>query len=79
MSEFFAMGGYGAFIWPCYGLTAIAMIILVVQSLRSMRSNEKLVDTLRAGRARRREERTGSPVSDPGQRNTTKSEMEAEA
>lgn len=70
MSDFFAMGGYGAFIWPCYGLTALVMIILVVQSLRSMRTNEKLVETLRAGRASRRERRT-----DPG----TKPELEAKA
>ncbi|RVU36952.1 heme exporter protein CcmD [Hwanghaeella grinnelliae] len=64
------MGGYGAFIWPCYGLTALVMIILVVQSLRSMRTNEKLVETLRAGRARRRE-RTADPA--------TKPELEAKA
>lgn len=70
MSDFFAMGGYGAFIWPCYGLTALVMIVLVVQSLRSMRTNEKLVETLRAGRASRRAGRT-DPV--------TKPELEAKA
>lgn len=64
MSDFFAMGGYGAFIWPCYGLTALVMIVLVFQSLRSMRTNEKLVETLRAGRASRRERRADS-VSKP--------------
>ncbi len=25
MSAFFAMGGYAAFVWPCYLLTALAM------------------------------------------------------
>ena len=25
MSAFFSMGGYAAFVWPCYLLTAVAM------------------------------------------------------
>ena len=25
MSDFLAMGGYAAFVWPCYGLTAIVL------------------------------------------------------
>ena len=28
VTEFFAMGGYGAFIWPCYGLTAAVLIFM---------------------------------------------------
>ena len=67
MSDFFAMGGYAVYIWPCYGVTLIGMIVLVVQSLRSMRSNEKLVETLRAGRARRREQRVDPPAANPAQ------------
>lgn len=62
MSDFFAMGGYGAFIWPCYGLAALVMIVLVVQSVRSMRVNEKLVETLRASRSHRRDQRGDSPA-----------------
>lgn len=26
MSEFFAMGGYAVYVWPCFGLTAIVLI-----------------------------------------------------
>lgn len=63
MSEFFSMGGYGAFIWPCYGLAAVVMIALLVQSVRGMRANEKLVETLRAGRARRRDQRADPPAT----------------
>ena len=29
MSEFFAMGGYGAFVWGSYGVTAIVLAIEV--------------------------------------------------
>lgn len=75
MSEFFSMGGYGAFIWPCYGLAAAVMLALVIQSVRSMRANEKLVETLRAGRARRREQKADPPATDAA----AKTEMEAEA
>ncbi len=53
MTGFFDMGGYAAFIWPCYGLTAVVMIGLLVASIRSMRQNEKLAAQLRRPRDRR--------------------------
>jgi heme exporter protein CcmD len=28
LSTFFAMGGYGAYIWSCYGLTAAVLIFM---------------------------------------------------
>lgn len=52
MNEFFAMGGHAAFIWPCYGLTAVVMIGLLALSVRSMRQNEKLAAQLRRPRNR---------------------------
>lgn len=55
MSEFFAMGGHAAYIWPCYGLAFGVMAYLVVQSLRSMRHNEQMIETLRAGRGKRQD------------------------
>ena len=75
MSDFFAMGGHAAFIWPCYGLAAIVMIYLVVQSLRSMRTNEKLVENLRASRSRRRDAKAAPPAGSA----SAPSELEAEA
>jgi len=27
LSEFLHMGGYAAFVWPCYGLTLIVLIM----------------------------------------------------
>jgi len=50
MSEFLAMGGYGAFIWPAYGAAAILMVGVLVMSWRSMRQREALVSSLRASR-----------------------------
>jgi len=46
MSEFFDMGGYGAFIWPSYGITALVMLGLLVASLRSLRANETQLASL---------------------------------
>ena len=33
MTDFFAMGGYGAFIWPAYGISALALIGIIWQML----------------------------------------------
>jgi heme exporter protein CcmD len=30
MSDFFAMGGYGAYIWPAYGATVFAFALAVI-------------------------------------------------
>jgi len=51
-TTFFAMGGYGAYIWPAYGLTAFAFVGM-------------LVWTLAALRARRREEKALAAVTRP--------------
>lgn len=52
MSEYLAMGGHAAFIWPCYALTAVIMVGLLMVSIRSMRQNEKLAAQLRRPRNR---------------------------
>jgi heme exporter protein D len=41
MAEFFAMGGYGAFVWPAFGLSAIVLVALLVTSVRSLRASEQ--------------------------------------
>jgi heme exporter protein D len=48
MSSFFAMGGYGGFIWPSYGLAAIVLIGLVIRSFANFRRDETLLAQLRA-------------------------------
>lgn len=44
MSEFFAMGSYGAYVWSCMGLTLIVMVICTAQALRRQRN---VIDELR--------------------------------
>jgi heme exporter protein D len=41
MSEFFAMGGYAAYIWPSYGVAAGLLIGLWIASVRSLRAREQ--------------------------------------
>lgn len=54
IESFFAMGGYGAYVWPAYGLTAAVMIAFLVTTLRSLRSRRKSLDTLQANAGQRR-------------------------
>ena len=65
MSEFFAMGGYAAFIWPAYAVAAILLFGLLGLSLKSMREREALVESLRSHRRRRRADppATSEPMS----------------
>lgn len=38
MSEFFAMGGYAAYVWSAYGITAIVLVLNAVVPLRAERA-----------------------------------------
>jgi heme exporter protein D len=54
VQTFFAMGGYGAYVWPAYGLTALAFIAMLswtVTVLKARRREEQGLSA--AGRARR--------------------------
>lgn len=46
MTEFFHMGGYAAFVWPAWGLTALVMIGLVVISLADLRAQRRFLADL---------------------------------
>lgn len=49
MSEFFNMGGYAGYIWPAYGVSALVLIGLIVQSLVAYRTASREVESLEAG------------------------------
>ncbi len=54
VSEFLAMGGYGGFVWPAFGLTALVLVWLLAASLRRLRANERLLAQMEAGGRRGR-------------------------
>ncbi len=45
LRDFFAMGGYGAFVWPAYGASALVLGWLLVSSLRRLRRLERALAT----------------------------------
>lgn len=49
MSEFFNMGGYAGYIWPAYGVSALVLIGLIVQSLAAYRRASREVANLETG------------------------------
>ena len=47
MNDYLDMGGYAAFVWPAYGLSAFVMIGLVVTAWRNLRACERDLAKLR--------------------------------
>ena len=37
LSHFLAMGGYAVYLWPCYALTAIVVVLNLAAARRSLR------------------------------------------
>jgi heme exporter protein D len=49
------MGGYGAYVWPAYGVAAVVMLGLLATSLHASRAQRReLAELEAAGRTRRR-------------------------
>ena len=48
------MGGYGAFVWPAYGLAALVMAGFTVTTLRGLRGLQRTLGQLEATTPRRR-------------------------
>ena len=59
MAQYFAMGGYAAYIWPAYALTLAALIGVLWTSLAALRAAERRAAALDAANPRRRARREG--------------------
>lgn len=46
MSGFFAMGGFAWYVWPCYALTGLSMIWVLVVSWRARTTNRATLAAL---------------------------------
>lgn len=55
MSGFFEMGGYAAFVWPAYGLTAVVMAAVLWATLRRLRRTEQELKHYQGAGTRRRD------------------------
>jgi heme exporter protein D len=49
MGDYFAMGGYAAFIWPSYGVAALLLIGLLLLSMRRLQAAERALPNDDAG------------------------------
>ncbi len=49
LTEFFDMGGYGVYVWPCYLIAALVMAGMLALSLRSLARARRTLDQLQAG------------------------------
>ena len=48
MNAFFAMGGYGDFVWPAYAVTVIALVATVALTWRAWRKAQTRLAALEA-------------------------------
>ena len=46
MRDFFAMGGYAAYVWPAYGIVALVLVGFLVSSLRTLKENRRRLTLL---------------------------------
>lgn len=46
LSSLVHLGGYGAYVWPAYGVAALVLLGLLVRTLASLRANERLLARL---------------------------------
>jgi heme exporter protein D len=53
MTDFFAMGGYAAYVWPAYAVTLLVLVAMMVASVRSLRQRRKVLAVLDAARSPR--------------------------
>jgi heme exporter protein D len=44
--SFLEMGGYAAYVWPAFGITAFVLAALLLASLRSLRAREQMLEGL---------------------------------
>lgn len=70
MSDFFAMGGYGAYVWIAYGVTLVGLLLLFLWSWFGARSRETELEQVR--KWARAERKTPGPA--PSERNNVSSQ-----
>lgn len=47
VATFLEMGGYGRFVWPAFAITALVLVALLVQSVRTLKNREAQLAFLR--------------------------------
>ncbi|PWC32234.1 heme exporter protein CcmD [Azospirillum sp. TSO35-2] len=63
MNEFFAMGGYAAYVWPAYALAALVLLGLLAATWKGLRDAETTLKALESARPARRRPRNAGRAS----------------
>jgi len=61
ITTFLAMGGYAAFVWPAFGITAAVLVGLLVVSWRGLKAREAELDALPPLADRKERRRAAKP------------------
>ncbi|WP_339716793.1 heme exporter protein CcmD [uncultured Sneathiella sp.] len=54
VTNFFDMGGYGLFVWPCFVLSAIVLLALYLLSFRKLKAVERELAVAESNRSEKR-------------------------
>jgi heme exporter protein D len=49
--DFIALNGYGAYVWPAFGVAALVLAWMVIDTLRRLRASESLLDDMQKDEA----------------------------
>ncbi len=60
LDEFLQMGGYGGYIWPAYGLTALVLVGFLASSLGGLRRRQRELEGIEAASPSRRRRHGGT-------------------
>ncbi|WP_420547668.1 heme exporter protein CcmD [Curvivirga sp.] len=64
LTSFLDMGGYASYIWPVYGLAAVMMIGLLIQSIVIWRQNEAELALLKSMKKNKKKAAQSSAASE---------------
>ena len=53
IGQFFAMGGYAAYVWPAFAIVLVVMALMWFTSIRGWRKSEQTLAALRSSRRQR--------------------------
>jgi heme exporter protein D len=53
IEQFFAMGGYAAYVWPAFAIVLAVMALMWFSSIRGWRKSEQTLAALRSNRRQR--------------------------
>jgi heme exporter protein D len=60
IAALFDMGGYGGYVWPAYGISAVVLTLVLVLSRAASTRNEAELEALQRARRGRRDSGTES-------------------